>query len=66
MAITKFPYLSPRVLEHVSAEDLKETLLCSAAAYPAAPIYNHKNSVCVSMEDSLDFPARDRRGYGNG
>ena len=49
VAITKFPYLSPqRVLEHVSAEDLKETLLCSAAAYPAAPIYNHKRfGLCI-------------------
>ena len=49
VAITKFPYLSAhRVVEHLSAEDLKETLLCSAAAYPAAPIYNHKRfGLCI-------------------
>ena len=49
VAVTKFPYLSTvRVTEHLSAEDLKETLLCSAAAYPAAPIFNHKRfGLCI-------------------
>ena len=49
VAITKFPYLSGvRVTEHHGAQDLKETLLASAAAYPAAQIHNHSRfGLCI-------------------
>lgn len=49
VAITKFPYMSSvRVTEHHGAQDLKETLLSSAAAYPAAPIHNHSRfGLCI-------------------
>ena len=49
IAITTFPYLETiRVIDHPSPEDLKDSLLCSAAAYPAASIHNHRRfGLCI-------------------
>jgi len=49
IAITKFPSLEGiRVMEHRSANDLRDTLLSSAAAYPLSPIHEHKRfGLCI-------------------
>lgn len=49
VSVTKFPSLEPiRVTEHKSVEDLRSTLLSSAAAYPLSPIQDHKRfGLCI-------------------
>ena len=49
VAITTFPYLETiRVMEHPTVGDLKDSLLCSAAAYPAASLHKHRRfGLCI-------------------
>jgi hypothetical protein len=49
IAITKFPSGEAiRVVDHVSQADLRDSLLCSAAAYPLAPLHSHSRyGLCI-------------------
>lgn len=45
---TKWPFLhAERVTVHNSKEDLKDTLLASVAAYPAAPLVFRKGDFVI-------------------
>lgn len=49
IAVTRLPWFTPvRIVEHPTAEDLKQSLLASAAAFPAAPIVFHTRfGICI-------------------
>ena len=56
IAVTRLPWLSAeRVVEYLSQDDLKTSLLASSAAFPISPLVIHRGSWCIdgNLDDRI-------------